>query len=168
MEFLGFNAFCFKSISDRNSVLSRCAMFSSYDFSDESSGDDAAILLTAFNLFMEYESSHPVPYSDSRVVSLLVTDQEDIVIRPETNVLGTTCSLIVLLMARCRSRKSYMARVAIVLEELFHCYYLISDEWAVKAALMPLLATRFPEASLHRLYPRLFDENGHRITKPDA
>lgn len=156
--------FQFGPVADSSSVLASCMMYRTYDLD----GEDAAVLLNAFDLFMILERHRPVPFREECRVCLIVSDSDDIVLTPEARVLGQTASFIFLFMNRSRKIKPLANRVAIVLEELLHCYYLIRDEWEVKELAMLLLQSKFSDISLHGMYPRLFDEKGHRISKPDS
>ena len=64
---------------------------------------------------------------------------------------------------RSRRIRPLATRVAIVLEELLHRYYLIHDEWEVKELVVPLLQSRAPDVTLHGLYPKMFDAEGRRL-----
>lgn len=156
--------FQFDSVLNSSSVLASCMMFRTYDLT----GDDASVLLTAFSIFMECEHIYPIPYKSSRVVCMIVSDRDQIVMQAEPHVLGQTAECIFLFMHRSLQLKQPSRRVAVVLEELLHRYYLIHDEWAVKERLMPLLQSRFPDVTLHSLYPKMFDACGRRILRDQS
>lgn len=154
--------FSFQSVYDSSSVLSRCIMTRTCEID----GDDAQVLLMAFRLFMQHEASDPVPFAASRICQLIVTKTDSVTLTMEPHVYGCTAGVIFVNLARLRRIARLPNRIAVVLEELFHQYYLIQDEWDVKALVVRVLLAQFPGVTLHGLYPKMFDAQGKRLPFP--
>ena len=82
----------------------------------------------------------------------------------EAHTLGQTTSYIFVDLARIdRKEIPQSKKMAAVLEELCHCYYMIVDEWDVKVVVMQILHLQFPELRLHSFYSHMFDEDERPI-----
>ena len=119
---------------------------------------------TAYALFADYQSQHPI--SSTAQCNVIFTSLDAVMLMYDNHSIhGHTATLVTIFLQRIRTCSQYdkIYLSLVLLEELLHALYLITDEWEVKEITAAIVRQKFPALQLHYYFPGYFDESDHCI-----
>ena len=136
--------------------VKQCRQFSQVTF------DSNLILLfeTAFAMFAKYATEVPIIIKDN--FNIFYTSNRALPIIMDENEIGAAFSCVIYnvkrMLEHCGTNK--MCCIIVILEELCHCLYAISNEYIVKYRVTDIVRLNNPRIQPNDLYPSVFDRRG--------